>query len=109
MASALHNDQVVKLEKVGTFADGVAVKQVGDENFRISRELIDGIVLVDKDAISASIKVLPISFPIFYASSCYLIDNLTWYHNMKSCGSNSFSPQLLSISTVVIQRVWLFK
>ncbi|CAK9320123.1 unnamed protein product [Citrullus colocynthis] len=56
MASALHNDQVVKLEKVGTFADGVAVKQVGDENFRISRELIDGIVLVDKDAISASIK-----------------------------------------------------
>ncbi|TYK07356.1 threonine dehydratase biosynthetic [Cucumis melo var. makuwa] len=36
--------------------DGVAVKQVGDENFRISRELIDGIVLVDKDAIAAGIK-----------------------------------------------------
>lgn len=58
MASALHNDQVVKLETVGTFADGVAVKQVGDENFRISRELIDGIVLVDKDAIAACIKVV---------------------------------------------------
>lgn len=58
MASALHNNQVVRLDTVGTFADGVAVRQVGDENFRISRELIDGIVLVDKDAIAGAIKVM---------------------------------------------------
>jgi threonine dehydratase len=41
---------------VGGFADGVAVKMVGEETFRICRELIDGVVLVSKDAICAAIK-----------------------------------------------------
>jgi threonine dehydratase len=38
------------------FADGVAVKQVGRETFRICRELVDEIVLVDTDAACAAIK-----------------------------------------------------
>ncbi|KAJ6801012.1 threonine dehydratase biosynthetic, chloroplastic-like [Iris pallida] len=44
------------LEQVGGFADGVAVKEVGRETFRICRELVDGVVLVSRDAICASIK-----------------------------------------------------
>jgi threonine dehydratase len=44
------------LDHVGLFADGVAVKQVGQETFRLCRELIDGVILVDTDQICAAIK-----------------------------------------------------
>ncbi len=46
----------VTLEHVGLFADGVAVKQVGLETFRLCRELVDEVILVDTDAICAAIK-----------------------------------------------------
>ncbi|CAM0875173.1 unnamed protein product [Alopecurus aequalis] len=56
MALSLCHGQRVMLEHVGGFADGVAVKVVGEETFRLCRELVDGIVLVSRDAICASIK-----------------------------------------------------
>ncbi|KAK1400243.1 Threonine dehydratase [Heracleum sosnowskyi] len=56
MALSLYHGERVVLDKVGGFADGVAVKVVGEETFRICRELLDGIVLVSRDAICASIK-----------------------------------------------------
>ncbi|KAL8154347.1 hypothetical protein V2J09_012107 [Rumex salicifolius] len=56
MALSLHTGERVMLNQVGGFADGVAVKTVGEETFRICRELVDGIVLVSRDAICASIK-----------------------------------------------------
>ncbi|KAL8504980.1 hypothetical protein ACS0TY_016253 [Phlomoides rotata] len=56
MALSLHHDQRVVLDQVGGFADGVAVKVVGEETFRLCSELIDGVVLVGRDAICASIK-----------------------------------------------------
>ena len=46
----------VTLDHVGLFADGVAVKQVGQETFRLCRKLLDEIVLVDTDATCAAIK-----------------------------------------------------
>src|ERR1700693_5162919 len=56
MAQSLEAGRRVKLDNVGLFADGVAVKQVGKEPFRICRELVDEMVLVDTDAICAAIK-----------------------------------------------------
>nr|GLL24775.1 threonine dehydratase biosynthetic, chloroplastic-like [Ipomoea trifida] len=56
MALSLHQDQRIMLDQVGGFADGVAVKVVGEETYRICRETIDGVVLVSRDAICASIK-----------------------------------------------------
>ncbi|KAJ4842661.1 Threonine dehydratase biosynthetic, chloroplastic [Turnera subulata] len=56
MALSLHYGERVVLEQVGGFADGVAVKEVGEETFRLLKELVDGIVLVSRDAICASIK-----------------------------------------------------
>jgi threonine dehydratase len=56
MERSLREGRRVVLEQVGLFADGVAVKQVGEENFRICRELLDGVVLVDNDEICAAIK-----------------------------------------------------
>jgi threonine dehydratase len=46
----------VELTDVGLFADGTAVKLVGEETFRITRELVDGFVVVDTDEVCAAIK-----------------------------------------------------
>ncbi|XP_064940123.1 threonine dehydratase 1 biosynthetic, chloroplastic-like isoform X1 [Musa acuminata AAA Group] len=56
MALSLYHGERIMLEQVGGFADGVAVKVVGEETFRLCRELVDGVVLVSRDAICASIK-----------------------------------------------------
>src|SRR5215831_16634366 len=56
MSESLKAGRRVKLEHVGLFADGVAVKQVGKETFRICRDLVDEMVQVDTDAICAAIK-----------------------------------------------------
>jgi threonine dehydratase len=56
MHRSLRERRRVVLDQVGLFADGVAVKQVGEETFRICRELLDEVILVDNDAICAAIK-----------------------------------------------------
>ena len=56
MTQSLKKGRRVKLEHVGLFADGVAVKQVGRETFRLCRELVDEMVLADTDAMCAAIK-----------------------------------------------------
>ena len=56
MTQSLRAGRRVKLAHVGLFADGVAVKQVGAETFRIARELVDDMILVDTDAICAALK-----------------------------------------------------
>ncbi len=56
MTESLKKRRRVKLEHVGLFADGVAVKEVGKETFRLCRELVDEMVLADTDEICAAIK-----------------------------------------------------
>jgi len=56
MYESLRAGRIVTLDRVGMFADGVAVRRVGDETFRIAREVVDEIILVDTDAICAAIK-----------------------------------------------------
>ena len=56
MARSLAAGRRVTLPHVGLFADGVAVRQVGKETFRIVRKLVDDIVLVDTDATCAALK-----------------------------------------------------
>jgi threonine dehydratase len=53
---SLQRGRRVRLAKVGIFADGVAVKQVGKENFRICRDFVDQVVRVTTDEICAAIK-----------------------------------------------------
>jgi threonine dehydratase len=56
MHHALEAGERIILDQVGIFADGVAVRQVGEEPFRIARELVDEIILVSTDEICAAIK-----------------------------------------------------
>ena len=56
MHHALAEGERVILDEVGIFADGVAVRQVGEETFRIARAVVDEILLVSTDEICAAIK-----------------------------------------------------
>jgi len=56
MAASLKAGRRVTLPHVNIFADGVAVKQVGVETFRLARKHVDEMVLVDTDEICAAIK-----------------------------------------------------
>ncbi len=53
---ALEADERVVLDQVGIFADGVAVRQVGREPFRVCRGKVDEIVLVSGDEVCAAIR-----------------------------------------------------
>ncbi|MBI1905359.1 MAG: threonine ammonia-lyase, biosynthetic [Rhodocyclales bacterium] len=56
MTRSLAAHQRVVLDQVGLFADGAAVKQVGEETFRLCEQYVDEMILVDNDAICAAIK-----------------------------------------------------
>mgnify|MGYP001358373439 CR=1 FL=1 len=56
MTQSLAKGERVRLETVGLFADGAAVKLVGEENFRLCKQYVDEMILVDTDAICAAIK-----------------------------------------------------
>ena len=56
MSQSLAAGKRVRLDHVGLFADGAAVKLVGEETFRLCQQYVDEIICVDNDAICAAIK-----------------------------------------------------
>ena len=56
MTQSVAANKRVTLSDVGLFSDGTAVKLVGEETYRISRELVDEFMTVDTDAVCAAIK-----------------------------------------------------
>ena len=56
MHDSLAAGERIVLDQVGIFADGVAVRQVGRETFRIAKECVDEVLLVSTDEICAAIK-----------------------------------------------------
>ena len=56
MRDSLLAGEPVSLEHVGIFADGVAVRRVGDETFRLCQEFVDEIITVDTDQCCAAIR-----------------------------------------------------
>jgi threonine dehydratase len=56
MYQSLQAGKRVTLERVGMFADGVAVRRVGEETFDLVRRYVDEIILVDTDEICAAIQ-----------------------------------------------------
>lgn len=56
MHQSLKAGQRVRLNQVGLFADGVAVRQVGEETFRLCQQYLDDIILVGTDDTCAAIK-----------------------------------------------------
>jgi threonine dehydratase len=56
MARSLQAGRRVTLDRVGIFADGVAVVEVGACTFELARQAVDEVVLVSNDEICAAIK-----------------------------------------------------
>jgi len=56
MKESLAAGELITLDHAGIFADGVAVRRVGDETFRLCQQLVDEIVTVDTDQICAGIR-----------------------------------------------------
>jgi len=56
MYRSLKNKKRVTLNDVGLFSDGTAVKYVGEETFRICKQYVDEVILVDTDEVCAAIK-----------------------------------------------------
>jgi threonine dehydratase len=56
MKAAIDAGSRVMLDRVGLFADGVAVRQAGAEPFRICRDLLNGVLVADTDAMCAAVK-----------------------------------------------------
>jgi len=54
--AALQADERVVLDQVGLFADGVAVKQIGEKPFEVARMAVDEVVLATTDEMAAAIK-----------------------------------------------------
>jgi len=56
LEQALDAGRPVTLDRVGLFADGVAVRRIGEETFRVAQQTVDEVVLVTSDEICAAIK-----------------------------------------------------
>jgi threonine dehydratase len=55
MYESLRAGKRVTLDRVGIFADGVAVRRVGEETFRLVKQYVDEVILVSTDQICAAI------------------------------------------------------
>ena len=58
LSAALQAGEPVTLGHVGLFAEGVAVRRVGDETFRLCRALLDDVITVSSDEVSAAVRDL---------------------------------------------------
>ena len=56
MTESLKQGRRVMLDQVGLFADGAAVKQVGEHTFKLAQQFVDEMIVVDNDEICAAIK-----------------------------------------------------
>ena len=56
MTESLKQGKRVVLDHVGLFADGAAVKQVGEHTFKLAQQFVDEMIVVNNDAICAAIK-----------------------------------------------------
>lgn len=56
MTKSLKKGKRVELENVGTYADGTAVKLVGEKTFKICKKVVDEMVVVNNDEITNAIK-----------------------------------------------------
>jgi len=91
MFEALKADERVVLDQVGIFADGVAVRQVGEEPFRIARKYVDEVLLVSTDEICAAIKdIFEDTRSIAEPAGALSVAGLKKYIERESCKDKTF-------------------
>ena len=91
MLQSVRAGQRVRLNDVGLFADGTAVKLVGEETFRVARELVDEFIVVDTDAVCAAMKdVFQDTRSILEPSGALSVAALKQYVAREGCTGKTF-------------------
>ena len=91
MVRSVRAGKRVQLHDVGLFADGTAVKLVGEETFRIARKLVDEFIVVDTDAVCAAIKdVFQDTRSILEPSGAMSVAAIKQYVDTHRCKGKTF-------------------
>lgn len=91
MYEALKAGERVVLDQVGIFADGVAVRQVGEEPFRIARQYVDEVLLASTDEICAAIKdIFEDTRSIAEPAGALSVAGLKKYIEREGCENKTF-------------------
>lgn len=89
---ALAAGERVVLDQVGIFADGVAVRQIGAEPFRIARAHVDEVILVSADEICAAIKdIFEDTRSIAEPAGALAVAGLKRYVEREGCSDRRFA------------------
>jgi len=109
MLQSVRAGKRVELSEVGLFADGTAVKRVGEETFRLVRDLVDDFVVVSTDEVCAALKdVFEDTRSVLEPSGAMSVAALKQYaaaHKLKgetlvaiTCGANMNFDRLRFVS-----------
>ena len=97
MTESLKQDERVMLEQVGLFADGAAVKQVGEHTFKLCQQYVDEMIVVDNDEICAAIKdVFEDTRSILEPAGALAVAGLKRMQSAKTCMAKHSLPLLLA-------------
>ncbi|MGO9933875.1 MAG: threonine ammonia-lyase, biosynthetic [Steroidobacteraceae bacterium] len=90
MFESLRAGKRVNLEHVGMFADGVAVRRVGEETFRLARQYVDEIILVTTDQICAAIQdIFQDTRSIAEPAGALAVAGIKKYAARENCGERT--------------------
>jgi threonine dehydratase len=91
MYRSLEAKKRVTLERVGTFADGVAVRRVGEEPFRLAQQYVDEIILVSNDELCAAIQdIFEDNRAIVEPAGALAVAGIKKYIARENCRDRSF-------------------
>lgn len=86
MTESLKKGERVMLDQVGLFADGAAVKQVGEHTFALCQQYVDEMLIIDNDAICAAIKdVFEDTRSILEPAGALAVAGLKAYAERENC------------------------
>jgi threonine dehydratase len=91
MYRSLQAGKRVTLDRVGIFADGVAVRRVGEETFRLARQYVDEVITVSTDEICAAIQdIFEDNRTIVEASGALSVAGIKRYVAREQCRGRTF-------------------
>ena len=91
MYRSLQAGKRVTLDRVGIFADGVAVRRVGEETFRLARQYVDEVLLVSTDEICAAMQeIFEENRTILEPSGALSVAGIKRYVAREQCRDRTF-------------------
>src|SRR5271167_4641994 len=90
MFESLRAGKRITLDRVGMFADGVAVRRVGEETFRLAKQYVDEVILVSTDKICASIQdIFQDTRSIAEPAGALAVAGIKKYVARENCGART--------------------